>query len=143
MNTDPIVVEQTFHLPLSEVWQAVTDRDRMRQWFFRPMTEFQPEVGFETQFNVSCEEVEYLHCWKVTDVAPERRLVLGWRYEGYPGDSSVTFELSEEPEGTKLTLTHAGHETFPQDDPVFSREAGQLGWEYFVQESLKAHLEGE
>lgn len=50
------------------------------------------------------------------------------------------WELSETPSGTKLTLTHEGHETFPQDDPIFSREGCQGGWDYFLRESLKAFL---
>ncbi len=63
-----------------------------------------------------------------------------WRYGGYLGNSSVTWELSETPGGTKLKLTHKGHETFAQDNPIFSRESGEAGWGYFVHESLKAFL---
>jgi hypothetical protein len=52
------------------------------------------------------------------------------------------WELSEPSQGAKLKLTHSGHETFPRDNPIFSRESGQAGWDYFIQESLKAFLEG-
>ena len=141
MNTDPIVVEQTFNTPIAVVWKAITDKDQMRQWFFEPMTDFKPEIGFETQFNVRCEDQDYLHLWQVTDVVPERRIAYQWRYGGYPGNSSVTWELSEALNVTKLRLTHEGHETFPQDNPIFSRESGQAGWDYFLHESLKAFLE--
>ena len=141
MNTNPIVVEQTFNAPIAVVWKAITDKEQMRQWFFETMTDFKPESGFETQFNVRCEDRDYLHLWKVTDVVAEKRIAYGWRYGGYPGNSTVVWELSETPNGTKLLLTHEGHETFPQDDPVFSRKSGQAGWDYFVCESLKAFLE--
>ena len=141
MNTAPVVVEQTFNAPMEVVWKAITDKDQMRQWFFETMTDFEPELGFETQFNVRCEDRDYPHLWKVTDVAPGRRIAYDWRYGGYPGVSKVVWEVSEKPNGTKLKLTHQGHETFPQDDPVFSRESGQAGWEYFLHESLKAFLE--
>ncbi|MBM4160424.1 MAG: SRPBCC domain-containing protein [Ignavibacteria bacterium] len=140
-NTDPIVVEQTFNAPIAVVWKAITDKDQMRQWFFEPMTDFRPEVGFETQFDVQCEGQSYQHQWKVTEVVPERRIEYDWRYGGYPGDSSVMWELSETLDGTKLKLTHKGHETFPQGNRIFSRESGVTGWTYFVQESLKAFLE--
>lgn len=113
----------------------------MRQWFFEPMTEFEPEIGFETKFTVQCENQDYPHLLKVTDVVPETRIVYDLRYGGYPGNSSVAWELSESPSGTKLKLTHKGIETFPQDNPVFSRESTQGGWDYFLHESLKAFLD--
>ncbi len=141
MNANPIVVEQIFNAPIAVVWRAITDTDQMRQWFFEPITDFEPKVGFETQFNVRCEDQDYPHLWKVTDVVPETRIAYDWWYGGYPGISSVEWELSETPNGTKLKLTHERHETFPQDDPVFSRDSGQAGWEYFLHESLKAFLE--
>ena len=140
-TAEPIVVEQIFNAPISVVWKAITDTDQMRRWFFETMTNFEPAVGFQAQFNVRVEDQDYPHQWKVTDVVPEKRIVYDWRYGGYPGDSSVTWELSETPHGTKLTLTHKGIETFPQDDPMFSRESGQAGWGYFLHESLKAFLE--
>jgi len=136
-------VEQTFDSPIEVVWQAITDKDQMRQWFFEPMTEFEPEVGFETQFNVRCEDQDYLHHWKVTEVVPETKIAYEWRYDGYPGNSFVVWELSETPDGTKLTFSHNGIETFPQDNPIFSREAGEAGWDYFLRQSLKAFLENQ
>jgi len=141
MSSETIVVEQIFDAPIAVVWNAIADKDEMRQWFFEPMTEFEPEVGFETQFNVRCEDQDYLHLWKVIEVLPQQRIAYEWRYGGYPGDSTVTWELSEERQGTKLKLTHAGRETFPQDDPNFHRVSCQAGWDYFVHESLKAFLE--
>lgn len=141
MNTSPIVVEQTFNVPASVLWKAITDKDEMRQWFFEQMTDFQPEVGFETQFDVSCEGQVFRHEWKLTEVVPERKIVYDWRYGGYPGSSSVIWELSETADGTKLTLTHQVHEAFPQDNPLFSPESCRAGWAYLIQESLKAFLE--
>ncbi len=141
MNADPIMVEQTYNASIAVVWKAITDKDQMRQWFFETMTDFEPEVGFGTQFNVRVEDQDYPHQWKVIDVVSERRIAYDWRYGGFRGNSSVTWELSETPNGTKLKLTHKGIETFPQDNPVFSRESGQAGWDYFLHESLKAFLE--
>ncbi|MDP6553399.1 MAG: SRPBCC domain-containing protein [Pirellulaceae bacterium] len=140
-NASPIIVEQTFNAPVAVVWNAITNKDQMRQWFFETMTDFEPESGFETQFNVRCEDRDYLHVWNVTDVIPEKRIAYGWRYGGHPGDSTVVWELSETANGTKLALTHEGHETFTQDDPNFNRESCQGGWEYFLCERLKAFLE--
>lgn len=141
MNATPIIIEQTYNAPVDVVWKAITDESQMRQWFFEPMTQFKTEVGFETQFNVRCEDRDFLHLWKVTDVHPGRRISYDWRYGGYPGESTVTWEVSETPGGTRLRLTHRGNETFPQEDPLLNRESCQGGWEYFLRESLKNFLD--
>jgi uncharacterized protein YndB with AHSA1/START domain len=113
----------------------------MHKWFFKTINEFVPKVGFYTKFNVSPGEKDYLHVWRVMEVVPNRLLTLEWQYGGYPGDSFVTFELTPSGEGTHLKLTHRGHETFPKDEPVFTREHCVEGWTYFIGQSLKTFLD--
>jgi len=50
-TTEAIVIERTFNAPVARVWQALTDVDQMRQWYF-DLKEFRPEVGFEFGFVV-------------------------------------------------------------------------------------------
>jgi len=142
-NTDPIIVEQTYSAPVDVVWRAITDEHQMRQWYFDTIADFKAEPGFETEFNVRAEGRDFLHQWKVTEVVPMKRIVYKWRFGGYTGNSSTTWELSETPNGTTLKLIAEEIETFPQDDPMFTREAGQAGWKYFLQDSLKEFLEGQ
>ncbi len=141
MKAAPVVVEQTFTTSTDAVWKAVTDKDQMRKWFFETMDDFQPEPGFETQFNVRADDKDYLHLWRVTEVVPKKRIVYNWRYGGYPGDSFVEWDLLEAANGTTLKLTHKGHETFSQEEPVFSRKNCEGAWHYFICERLKAFLE--
>jgi uncharacterized protein YndB with AHSA1/START domain len=138
---DPIVVEQTFSAPIDRVWRSITDGDQMRRWFFESIEEFRPEPGFDTRFSVRSGDRDYLHLWRVTDVIPERRIAYDWKYGGYPGESFVVWELSETGDGTRLKLTHTGVETFPQDNPAFTRESCQAGWRYFLCDRLRAFLE--
>ena len=135
-NEDPIVLEQSYSAPRDVVWKAITDKDQMCEWYFETMSDFRPEVGFETEFSVRCEDQDYVHKWKVTEVIPGSKIAYAWRYEGYPGNSTVTWELEDSPEGTKLKLAHQAVEPFPQDNPIFSRESGQQGWEYLLGERL-------
>jgi uncharacterized protein YndB with AHSA1/START domain len=141
MNAEPIIVEQTYRAPIGRVWDAISNKDQMPKWFFGSIKEFDPRVGFWTKFNVSNGRKDYLHVWRVVEVVPNRRLTLEWQYGGYPGDSFVTFELTPAGEGTHLKLTHRGHETFPKDDPVFSREHCVDGWNYFIRQQLKTFLD--
>ena len=139
---DPIVVEETFTQAASVVWAALTDSNEMRQWYFEPMIDFQPVVGFETEFNVSCEGRDFLHQWKVTEVIPEKKIAYRWRYQGFEGDSVLSWELLQTKSGTIVRLTHSGQESF-RGDPLFSRENGEAGWNYFVKQSLKSYLDSK
>lgn len=137
----PIVVEQTFEVPVAAVWKAITDKDAMPLWFFEQIADFEPRVGFEAQFTVTVDDLDFVHLWKVVDVVAEQRIAYQWRYEGYPGDSTVTWELFQTPDGTRLQLTHTVHEPFPQNIDALKRESGLTGWQYLIQESLKAYLD--
>ncbi len=140
-ETRPIVVEETYAVGAAVLWRAITETEAMRQWFFEPLESFRPEVGFETKFVVQSQGKDWLHLWKVREVVPFQRLAYTFNYAGYEGDALVTWVLSECPGSTKLTLTHTGIETFPQDEPAFAREMGVAGWTYFLTDSLKKFLE--
>ena len=141
IDSRPIVVEQVYDAPVEVVWKAITDEQQMPRWFFPTIERFEARIGFETRFVVDAEGELYEHVWTVTEVVPHEKITYQWRYEHIPGDSIVEWELSPTSEGTRLTLTHTGHETFPRDNPVFAREAGVQGWTYFLQGSLKAFLD--
>lgn len=140
-TSNPIVIRETYRAPVEVVWRAITDKEHMRKWFFDSISEFEPRPGFETQFNVHAEGEDYLHLWRVTEAVVNRRIAYDWKYPGYAGESDVVWELSESAEGTELTLTHTGVDSFPQDKAVFTREACEGGWRYFLGERLKAFLE--
>ena len=140
-NEEPIIVEQTFSTSVDTVWNAITRIEQMRKWYFESIPSFKPEVGFETQFNVKGRERNFLHKWKVTEVVPLKMLAYNWKYEEYPGNSLVKFELFEENKLTKLKLTHQVLEDFPDDIPEFKRESGVEGWTFFISKSLKEFLE--
>lgn len=140
-NEEPVIVEQAFNASIETVWNAITKLDHMRQWFFENIPSFEPEVGFETQFNVQSQDRHFLHQWKVTEVSPLEMIKCNWKYEGYSGDSSVLFELFEENNVTKLRLTHHVLESFPDDVPEFKRESCVEGWNFFIRKNLKEYLE--
>lgn len=140
MNTAPLVIERIFDAPISKVWEAISDNDSLKQWYFQ-LKEFKPEVGFEFRFLGGSKEQQYLHICEITEVIPGKKLSYSWRYDNYPGSSLVTFELSAESDKTKLTLTHEGTETFAQDNKDFARESFSKGWTHIIHTSLKNFLE--
>ena len=140
-SDEPVVIEQTFEAPIETVWRSITEIDLMRQWYFENIPDFRAEVGFETQFNVHSQGRDFLHMWRVTEVAPLSKIACDWRFDGYPGDSFVVFELFEEGDLTRLRLTACVRESFPQDIPEFTRDSCVAGWEYFIRQRLRGCLE--
>ena len=127
MKTEPLVKEVVINAPASKVWEAITTKESMKKWSF-DITEFKPEVGFEFSFDVKKGDMYYMHRCKVLEVVPDKKLSYSWRYEGYAGNTTVTFELFPEGNNTKLRLTHEGIETFPQETTDFARENFDMGW---------------
>jgi uncharacterized protein YndB with AHSA1/START domain len=141
MKTHPFVKEITINVTIEKVWNAITDKDQMKQWYF-DLKEFKPEVGFEFQFYAGDEKKQWLHLCKITEVVKEKKLTYSWRYDGYSGISYVTFELLPENNKTRLKLTHAGLETFPGDTvPELRKENFAQGWNQIIGKSLKEFLE--
>ena len=136
-GNNPVIVEQIFKAPIEVVWKAITDAKQMKKWYFETMNSFEPIVGFETEFNVPVGDKNYLHKWKITEVITNRRITYTWRFGGYTGEWTVTFDLIPEKNSfTKLKITNIGIESFPLNNPDFSRESCQEGWEFFINKRL-------
>jgi uncharacterized protein YndB with AHSA1/START domain len=140
MKDEPIVVVKTVNAPAAKVWKALTDKDEMKKWYF-DIPEFKPVTGLEFQFVGGDEENQFLHLCKVMEVIPGKKLAHTWRYEGYEGNTLVTFELFDEGnETTTVKLTHEGVETFPKI-PSFKKENFVGGWNQIIGVSLPKFLE--
>ena len=139
MSTEPIIVEKLLNAPASKVWQALTNKNEVKQWYF-DIAEFKPEVGFEFTFTGTNEGRTFIHLCKILEVIPERKLVHTWRYEGHAGNSVVTFELTPEGDKTLLRLTHRGVETFPAT-PDFLKSNFLMGWTHIIGTSIANYVE--
>jgi uncharacterized protein YndB with AHSA1/START domain len=140
MKSEPFVIERTYDAPVEKVWEAITNKNQMKQWYF-DIPAFKPEIGAEFEFTgTGTEGQEYHHLCKITEIETDRKLTYSWRYKGYDGNSFVTFELFPEGSKTRLKLTHAGLETFPAE-PAFAKENFVMGWTELIGTSLKKFVE--
>src|SRR5687767_2419686 len=122
MSDNPIIVERNFDVPSQKLWEALTDKQQMRRWYFE-LEAFEPVVGFKFQFyGGPSPENQYLHLCEVKEVDAGKKISYSWRYDGYPGDSLVTFELIPEGESTRLRLTHSGLETLEKGHVDFAKK---------------------
>ncbi|HEX6333040.1 MAG TPA: SRPBCC domain-containing protein [Flavisolibacter sp.] len=136
----PVIKEVVLDAGPERVWKAITDRNDMKQWYF-DLEEFRAEPGFEFRFYGGTEEHQYLHICRITEVIPLKKLSYSWRYDGYPGESFVTFELFPEGSKTRLRLTHEGLETFPAENSDFAKTNFIAGWEDIIGSLLPKYLQ--
>ena len=140
-SNEAFVIERTYPVTINRVWKAITNGDEMKLWYF-DLPDFKPEVGYEFQFmGGPSEDRQYKHLCKITEVITGRKLTHSWRYEGYEGNTLVTFELFDEGLKTRLKLTHEGLESFPSDNPDLAKANFAEGWTMIIGTSLKEYLE--
>ena len=94
-----VVREVIFEAPAEEVWEALTDPDRLEEWFANDV-EFDPEQGGTFRW----DNGEVRHAI-VEELESGRRLALRWWDPARPEESEVTFTLDETEEGTRLVVT--------------------------------------
>lgn len=143
MSNKPVIVERTFNAPIAKVWSAITNVDEMRNWYFQ-LKDFKPKVGFKFDFLGGPEDgPQYLHLCEVTEVVEGKKIAYSWRYDNYPGNSIVNWELFDKGEQTLLRITHTGLETIAVNGPDFAKSNFNEGWTYFLYTALKGYLEPE
>lgn len=138
MISPPFVLERVFNAPIERVWQALTDKNRMKAWYFSQIKEFEPRVGFEFKF--TGDGSAYIKNWVVTGITEGTKLAHTWDYKGHEGSSEVSFELVDQGNRTLIKLTHSGIESFPKD-PHFARANFESGWNRIIGNNLKNFLE--
>ncbi|MVM37349.1 SRPBCC domain-containing protein [Spirosoma sp. HMF3257] len=134
----PLIKEFTYNLPIKNVWQALTDTDKMRKWYFPQLQKFEPIVGYKIQFDDT--DSEYQKEWIVTKVEKGKTFAHSWAYKGYSGSSEVIVDLFEKGNETRLSVTQIGLESFP-NHPHFKRERFERGWDNLLGQNLKHLLE--
>ena len=144
MENNPLVIERIIHAPAAAIWSALTDPEEMKEWYF-DIPDFRAEVGFQFQFSAGeGQEKSYVHLCEVLEVVPETKLSYSWRYEGYGGNSILTFELTPvSNDKTIVRLTHAGLLSFPIENPDLAPGNFVVGWNYFMGTGLPDFVEGE
>lgn len=139
----PIIIEQLFNTDIATIWEAITEVEQMRKWFFGNIPAFEPKTGYSTQFYVQNDGRTFPHQWKILEVTPYKKISYDWRYEGYSGVSLVTFELEDFENKVRLILSNTVVEDFDSSIPEFTTGSCVAGWNYFINQQLKKYIEGK
>ena len=99
--------------PREEVWEALTDPERLEDWFANEVDlDLRPGGGASFRW----DNGEERHA-TVTEVEPERRLSFEWEDEG-----EVEFTLADDVDGTRLIVV----ETVPAWSTALDLQASEL-----------------
>ena len=99
--------------PREEVWEALTEPERLEDWFANDVDlDLRPGGGASFRWSNGEERTA-----TVTEVEPERRLAFEWDDEG-----EVEFTLDDDVDGTRLTVV----ETAPDWTTALDLQASAL-----------------
>jgi uncharacterized protein YndB with AHSA1/START domain len=99
--------------PREEVWEALTDPERLEDWFANEV-ELDLREGGEATFRWGNGEERHAI---ITEIDPERRLSFEW-----DDDGEVEFTLDDDADGTRLTVV----ETVPSWTTALDLQASAL-----------------
>jgi len=139
---DVVKVETVFDATKSQVWNALTNSETMKVWYF-DIPNFKLAVGSEFSFYEG-EKKEYLHQGKILKVEDNKLFQHTWEHpQQSKGSSIVTWEIEElDDDKVKVKLTHEGLENFADAGPNFAPENFEMGWNAIVKTNLRNYLYG-
>lgn len=135
----PIIVEEAFSAAPLKIWNAITDKAQMQQWYF-DIVNFKLEIGHKFNF-YEPNGKNFLHECVITEIITGKKLQYSWAYPKYSkGTTLVTWNIIPENNCTKLILTHEKIENFADAGKGFTRGDFETGWNNIIKTSLKKYI---
>lgn len=136
---DSIKKEYHYNHPISDVWSAITEQEKISKWFIK--CDFKAEEGYRYSLmseSDNCEQVS----GTVLKVNPVFELVYSWIVAGLDIETLVTWTLEEKDGGTLLTLVHSGISKYPTEETAVKMfESFNDGWDKCI-DHLEQFLAG-
>ncbi|MEP7238329.1 MAG: SRPBCC domain-containing protein [Ferruginibacter sp.] len=136
-------IEKTYNAPIALLWQAITDREMMKEWYFNFGEDFKLETGAVFEWTAGdTEDNQWLHQGKMLEIIKDEKLVHTWAYPGYSGISTVSWNLSKVNDSTtKVTLIHEFTVPFDSTVAALKTENFEMGWNHIINISLQEYLD--
>jgi len=120
---DEIIKEHQFTNSIEEVWSAITIQEKISAWFIQ--ADFKAEVGYEYTFRHEDTKIY----GKVLTANPVHELAYTWIVGGTEVETTVSWWLEKNEEGTKLRLEHTGISKYPGETAIAMFNSFQDGWQ--------------
>jgi uncharacterized protein YndB with AHSA1/START domain len=136
MNTDRIEKTIILHAPQSRVWRALTKAEEFGAWFgMKVEGAFAPGAHILGRLTIPGFEHLTLEI-DVEQIEPERLFSYRWHPHAivvgkdYSKEATtlVEFQLSEAPDGTRLTLVESGFDKLPPERRAEAFRGNDSGW---------------
>ncbi len=125
MEKQIIEMEHLYAHAIQDVWNAISRAEEISKWFIQ--ADFEPRVGYDYTFTHESSIIK----GTVMQVDPPRLLVYSWKVSGV--ETTVTWQLEEADEGTRLRLVHSGIEKHGEHAAkMLASFTG--GWEHCISE---------
>ena len=108
--------------PAAKVWEHITDPTQIAGWLMP--NDFEAAVG--KAFSLDCKEHGAIAC-VVKEIVPGQKLVYSFKSKVTKVETLVTFTLTQEEGGTRVTLIHSGWDALPPEERGVSDMFGE-GW---------------
>ena len=122
---DVIIKEHVFNHSIKEVWNAISKEEEISTWFIK--ADFKAEVGYNYKFTAS-EEKGCITINGVVKQADPYTLIYTWVVADTNVETTVTWQLKEIENGTKLYLEHSGISKYSGETAVTMFNSFSGGW---------------
>lgn len=142
--SDLIKMERTFNAPVTMLWEALTDNDKLKQWYFDFNGNFKAEVGHVFDWEAGPPDGRmWLHRGTILEVEENKKLVQTWIYPGYEGEGKLTWELHPLPDDkTLLIMTFEFIVPFDPTEYELRRSNFEGGWDEIINHLLPKYING-
>jgi uncharacterized protein YndB with AHSA1/START domain len=124
-----VVVERTYPAPAADVWDALTDRERIPRWFLPISGDLRLGGRYQLEGNAG---------GTITGCDPPRHLALTWEFGG--GVTWVDVHLTTSDDATTLRLEHVALVADSEQWGEFGPGAVGVGWDLTLL-GLAEHVE--
>ena len=121
---DVIKKQHQYSQAITEVWKAISEAKEISAWFIQ--ADFKPQSGYRYTFTHENTKIT----GEVLEANPVYKLVYTWMVVGTGVETTVSWTLEENEEGTLLTLEHSGISNYPTEEmatTMFNNFSG--GWD--------------
>lgn len=141
---DNFQLTRTYPVNIATLWEVLTDRKHLKQWYFDFTTDWNLKVGSEFEWTAGdTKDGQWLHHGEFLEVKKEEKLVHTWEYPGYSGTSTLSWLLKVvDKTHTELTLTHEFTDPFDPTIPELRKENVMHGWDAILNDGLVDFIKG-
>jgi uncharacterized protein YndB with AHSA1/START domain len=131
-GTDRIVICAQIGAPRDRVWRALTEEERIAEWWGSYVSLDARPGGRLTERWTDAGGREVVTSGEVLRLIAPRTLELTWADDDWDEPTRVLFKLEEAADATRLTLEHWGWEAFPSSSREELIRAHASGWSQHV-----------